>query len=170
MGAIRAAMAAAMFLAAPDAMAGGRRPATPADTLSALETALGAYEEVRALLAADTTGGVGAAAGRIRAASRRAAREAPASLREPIAALRQSAADLERRARSSEEIEHIRWAFGEVSRAVVALLRIETALARDRHVFRCPVTHTYKKWVQTTDRVSNPYMGTMLAGCGQPVL
>src|SRR5688572_11956742 len=114
-----------LLLSGSAAMARDRGPAQSDPTRAALEKALMAYEDVRALLAADATEGVRQAAIRMRAAARRAAAAAPESRRAPIDALRQSAVQLQRSAESRDGLELLRWAFGEVSRAVIALLGAE---------------------------------------------
>ena len=56
--------------------------------------------------------------------------------------------------------------FGEVSRAFVALLRAAPALQAGRHLFHCPMAQGFPKWVQTTEKMANPYMGKAMLECG----
>ncbi len=53
-----------------------------------------------------------------------------------------------------------------VCRAVVALLTADPELARGKHLFECPMATGYKKWVQTSEEISNPYMGKAMPACG----
>jgi Cu(I)/Ag(I) efflux system membrane fusion protein len=56
--------------------------------------------------------------------------------------------------------------FGDLSRAVVSLLSEHSTLARGRYVFQCPMAQGYQKWVQTGERLENPYMGGRMLRCG----
>ena len=70
------------------------------------------------------------------------------------------------KAMSKSEANAVRKAFGEVSRPLVALLSASPQLRAGRHVFTCPMAQGYKKWIQTSDQISNPYMGTSMPMCG----
>jgi threonine/homoserine/homoserine lactone efflux protein len=37
------------------------------------------------------------------------------------------------------------------------------------HVFECPMAKGYKRWVQPTDELENPYMGQEMLTCGSEV-
>ncbi len=67
---------------------------------------------------------------------------------------------------SAGDVEAARSAFGEVSRHVVALLAADRTLAEGKHVFECPMAAGYKKWIQPTAKLENPYMGTKMLSCG----
>jgi hypothetical protein len=67
---------------------------------------------------------------------------------------------------SKDDPGAVRRAFGDVSQAVVALLNAEPALREGRHIFECSMAQGYKKCVQTTERISNPSIGTKMPGCG----
>ena len=97
-----------------------------------------------------------------------AARETAASYSGAAAAhLEQlaSAAD-EGAGRASLGLVVAREAFGEVSRHVVSWLADHPELANGRYVFECPMAKGYRKWVQQSDSVSNPYMGQEMVSCG----
>ena len=68
--------------------------------------------------------------------------------------------------RASLDLAVAREAFGEVSRHVVSWLADHPELANGRYVFECPMAKGYRKWVQQSDSVSNPYMGQEMAACG----
>ena len=53
-----------------------------------------------------------------------------------------------------------------MSRALIAVLSAEPSLQQGRHVYECPMAKGYKKWVQVSEGVSNPYMGTDMLQCG----
>lgn len=126
--------------------------------------ALDAYEQIRVHLARDEVAGVTASAGALEQAAREATSKAPESLRTHLQAIATSARSLKEM--SKEDADAVRRAFGDVSRSVVALLAAEPTLQQGRHVFECPMAQGYKKWVQTTAEVSNPYMGSHTPSCG----
>lgn len=134
------------------------------DARRAIETVLGTYEQVRADLAADRIDDAVRAAGRIEAAAREASGKAPARLRPHLDRLTAAAASL--KSAPADRPDEVRRLFGEVSRPVVALLAADPSLAGGRYVFECPMAQGYKKWVQASADVSNPYMGTRMPRCG----
>src|SRR5206468_5719099 len=136
----------------------------PAATRTSIETALTAYETIRARLAEDRTDGIGRSAAEIAQAADSAKDGAPAPLRPHLETLAASAATLEKEA--GADLAKVRAAFGETSKALVGLLAAEPSLAVGRYVFECPMTDTYKKWVQKRPELSNPYMGTRMPSCG----
>lgn len=120
--------------------------ATPATAV------LAAYEKTRALLAADEMGGVPDAA--------RALESSAATAQFPgIAAASAKLA-------VTTDIEAAREAFGEVSRELVTVLAKDPALAKGHYVFECPMVQGYKKWVQPSEDMANPYMGKKMLACG----
>ena len=127
------------------------------------EQVLAAYEGLRSHLANDQEV---SAADFERVAE--AARAAAASYSgETVVHLEQlaSAAD-DGASRASLDLAVAREAFGEVSKQVVLLLAGRPELAKGRYVFECPMAKGYRKWVQQSESVSNPYMGQEMALCG----
>ncbi len=70
---------------------------------------------------------------------------------------------------TAADIEVARLAFGDASRAYITLLSKDAELAKGKHAFRCPMAKGYKKWVQLTPELENPYMGQRMLECGGPV-
>jgi hypothetical protein len=64
------------------------------------------------------------------------------------------------------DANEVRKAFGDVSSAIVALVATDASLQAGRHIFECPMAQGYKKWVQTSEPVANPYMGSAMLECG----
>ena len=126
---------------------GSTQPAaTPAaDTLAA-------YERVRALLAADEIKGVSEAANALAASASKSSYTAIAATATKLAA--------------TTSLETARAAFGDVSREVITLLARDPSLAKGQHVFECPMTTGYRKWVQPSEDLENPYMGKKMLACG----
>lgn len=140
------------------------RAAIGEEARRAIEAALGAYEQARADLAADRIDDALRAAGRIEETARAAAPEAPANLRPHLDRLAGAAASLKSApANQPDEVQRL---FGDVSRPVVEMLAAERSLTGSRHVFECPMAQGYKKWVQASAEISNPYMGTRMPRCG----
>jgi len=136
----------------------------PAPASEAAQSALKAYETARDDLANDKTEGLAAAAEEIGTAAKKAGESAPENLKPSFDRL--GAASMKLKTDAGKKIEDARASFGEVSEAMVALLSVEPALAQGRFVFECPMTDTYKKWVQVDDQIKNPYMGSRMLGCG----
>jgi len=134
------------------------------DARRSIEAALTAYEQARADLAADRFDAAIKVAARVEASAREAAGKAPASLRPDLERVASAAVKL--RDAPKDDPDGVRHLFGEVSRRVVELLVAEQSLAVGRHIFACPMAHGYKKWVQTSAEIGNPYMGTKMPRCG----
>lgn len=138
---------------------GTAAPAT-APELTAL---LDAYEDVRAALAADDATALAPASMQLEAHAGTAVAKGTPATSPHLAQIQTHAKHL---AGTAQDLEAARTAFGEVSRHVVALLVADKALAEGKHVFECPMVEGYRKWVQPTDRLENPYMGKRMLVCG----
>ena len=125
---------------------GTAQAATPA------AATLADYERIRALLAADEMNGLPEAAQALAASATRSSYTAVAASATKLA--------------GASEIEAARLAFGEVSREVVTLLAQDPALAKGQHVFECPMVKGYRKWIQPSQDMANPYMGKKMLACG----
>ena len=55
---------------------------------------------------------------------------------------------------------------GSPGASLIAVLSSEPSLQQSRHVYECPMAKGYKKWVQVSEGVSNPYMGSAMPQCG----
>ncbi|MCB9637249.1 MAG: efflux RND transporter periplasmic adaptor subunit [Sandaracinus sp.] len=133
-------------------------------SLSELREGLRAYEQIRAMLAADTATGTRNASSRIATALDAAAAEAdlPSPLNEALSAGARAARDLP----DAADVEPARACFGEVSRAFVAASEADPRLREGLHVFRCPMAQGFQKWIQPSATLENPYMGTRMLQCG----
>jgi hypothetical protein len=150
----------------PPATAAAPEPIEPSKGAD-LEPVFAEYEAIRALLAADQDEGVAKRA----AALKRAAAAAADAVNEParphltavaIAADKLAASD-------TSDLAATRRIFGEVSKSLVALRGSDEELAARYHVFECPMAKGYKRWVQPTDELENPYMGQEMLTCGSEV-
>jgi Cu(I)/Ag(I) efflux system membrane fusion protein len=126
---------------------------------------LDAYEAVRAALAADRLEGLEAAGKLVAAGFRRAAAaetDAPAELSSALQVAATAADELA----GAATLEAARAHFSELSRRAVAITAADPALAEGRHVFECPMTEGYPRWIQPSDEMANPYMGQEMLTCG----
>lgn len=137
-------------------------PTATAEPDTSAAAMLTTYERVRAALAADDANRAAMAARELDGAAQAAAGKAP-----PAAAphYKEIATTAEALA-SATDLGLARKSFGELSRHVVALLATDKTLAQGKHVFECPMAKDYKKWVQTTEHLENPYMGKQMLTCG----
>ncbi len=78
---------------------------------------------------------------------------------EPIAKAAATFAD-------AKDIGAARLVFGDISKAFIGLVAADKHLGEGLHAFTCPMAKGYKKWVQTTEKLSNPYMGKAMSQCG----
>jgi Cu(I)/Ag(I) efflux system membrane fusion protein len=141
------------------------RQELPAPVLASLQAALGVYEELRDELAADRMGAVPALAARLGDGLRNAldgradlAGSVPQVIKEAVRAAESMA--------EAEELPTARAAFGEVSRALLLLAGCDPRLAQGWHIFACPMTSTFDKWIQPSPDLENPYMGLAMSTCG----
>lgn len=132
---------------------------------SSVLAALDAYEVVRAALAADSIAPVARASELMTAALREAGTvetEAPAAIREHLSAGAKAAGALA----ESAEVVRARQQFSALSEHLVALIAADPVLAEGRHLFECPMWEGESRWIQTSDKLENPYMGQAMATCG----
>lgn len=139
-------------------------PAYPAADKAAVDEVLAAYEEARVLFFTDKAEGIDAAAQKMAASAKKALGSAPDAAKPSLTGIADAATKLE--AGMKEGIEPARKLYGDVSKHVVALLVAYPSLAEGRHAFECPMSPGYKKWVQTSDKLENPYMGQRMPSCG----
>lgn len=136
----------------------GRAPASP-EALAALNEALEAYEGARTLLADDQLEGVSEHASElVRAFEAAVANGAPDTAGQGARAAG--------RMGKAKTIEEARAAFEDVSLALVSLASDNPSLTQNRFIFQCPMTDGFGKWIQTTEKLENPYMGHSMLACG----
>jgi Cu(I)/Ag(I) efflux system membrane fusion protein len=140
----------------------------PGPARDSLRTALAAYAGAHELLAADRLDGLAARAQRIAlalAATQQALSADPVSA---VARCLAEGADAARAMGAAKDLAAARAAFGEVSRFLLALAAADDELSAGWHVFECPMTETFPKWMQRSERLVNPYMGKAMSSCGNP--
>ena len=158
-----AAPAAAVSAAAAPQPAGTPAPIAPR-VPGALGKLLENYETVRQALAGDDGGFAAAFGSTLVGVSKEALDAAQPSHKEALTAIYEAAQRLQQADRS--DIEAVRLVFGQLSRGLVQLLVAEPALRQGRFLFECPMAKGYKRWVQTKEKLENPYMGGKMLGCG----
>ncbi|MEE9385154.1 MAG: hypothetical protein V3V08_17250 [Nannocystaceae bacterium] len=161
------AKAAAKAAAVPDKVEQKAKLASapidlPKVMVSGMDQLIGQYEVIRATLAKDTVEPIPAAAKRLGELAAELGKQAPDAAKPLLEDIEWAASALE----APGYIEAHRLRFGDLSRAVVGLISSTPTLAKDRHVFECPMADGYKKWVQSTAALENPYMGSKMPRCG----
>lgn len=138
-----------------------RNPMSP-QAMAKVERVLIDYEALRAALAADKIEAAAGLVAALAASSEGARAEAPA----PIAEVLQL---LEKTAREWAPVQNangVRHGFGLLSQSIVRLLSENKNLAKGRFIFECPMVAGYGKWVQSSEQLENPYMGSKMLRCG----
>lgn len=134
-------------------------------TLARLHAAIGAYEQIRALLAKDSIDGLDAQAKQVVAALDAAAKGATA-IPVPIVAAFRRASEAATQLAKAADAETARAPFGELSRELVALAGADPRLSEGLHIFKCTMAEGFQKWFQPNPRLENPYMGQKMPECG----
>jgi hypothetical protein len=138
-----------------------RNPMSP-QTMAKVEQVLTDYEALRAALAADK---IEEAAGLMEAlavSGEVGLAAAPA----PIAEVLQLISKTAREMAPAQNEKGVRHGFGLLSQSVVRLLSENKDLAKGRFIFECPMVVGYGKWVQLSEQLENPYMGSKMLRCG----
>lgn len=127
--------------------------AVPAQAAEVPAPLLDAYLKIGSTLAGDKTDGVPAAAKTIAAEAKKLGAGGAATLAaaEKIAA----AADL----------KATRAAFGDLSDAVIALNGNQASASGGARRAYCPMVKKY--WLQTGEKIANPYYGSQMLRCGE---
>lgn len=153
---------ATMLLASGGA---GATTELPEPVLGSLRTALVPYEEVRGDLALDQLAAASAGASRLAGALRLAIAERSGLAGELSVAIEKAASAADSLA-AAEDLAAARSAFGEISRGLVRLAGYDARLAEGWHLFACPMAESYGRWLQPSEAIDNPYMGTSMPTCG----
>jgi len=162
-----AALAAGLLLGCSKSQDAAPAPSSlAASARASIGEAVSAYEAIRRSLANDQ-GNVSTQARALADAVRTALASAPTALRQPLEDL--SSASERLAALAGNDLDAARKAFGDVSRALISVLSADSGLQQHRHVYECPMAKGYKKWVQVTEGVGNPYMGNEMLKCGTEV-
>jgi hypothetical protein len=137
----------------------------PAPVLGSLRAVLDAYEEVRGQLAADRVQLLPAGAARLAGTLDVALADA-GGLSAEVASVVEEAAVIAESLGDAEDLAAAREAFGEVSRRLLLLGDADPRLLAGWYVFSCPMATTFDRWLQPTNALENPYMGTAMLQCG----
>jgi hypothetical protein len=143
------------------------RQELPAPALEALRAALGAYEEIRAALAADQLEAIPAGATRLARTLRQTAEDGVV-LAVETSDMMEETASLAEALVAAEDLAASRLTFGEVSRRILMLANTDPRLVEGWYVFGCPMTEGFERWIQPTEKLENPYMGQAMLACGGP--
>ena len=153
---------------APAATKDHPRPKPTSDsTATFVATVMKPYEQCRSLLASDKGAGIADCANKMTAAAKADQTNASATAKPHLAAIATAAEALSKT--SPTDLDKLRVAYGNVSKPIVALLTAMPEVARDYHVFECPMAKGYKRWAQPDKKLANPYMGQSMLSCGSEV-
>ena len=132
----------------------------PDERLAEVERALGAYEDLRAALAADRLAPEHArtVARWLGAASDRS----EAHVKHVLTAGEEAA----ERLALADTLEKARMEFQTVSESLTRLVAADARLAEGMQVFECPMVDGFGKWLQPGGDLENPYMGQKMLSCG----
>jgi len=134
-------------------------------TKDAVVRMLARYDDVRTLLAGDTTEGLAVAAGALREATEEAAQSAPPAISDALGRIRGHAAEMEK----AGDIVAARRAFGELGRDFVPLVAMDQRLAQSLYLFECPMGPGFNRWIQKGQSMGNPCKGRAMLQCGSKV-
>ncbi len=154
----------------PAARAGSAPDRLPAATVPVVERALDRYEAVRAGLAGDDLASAVTPADSL-ARDLRSALLAPQGPAGPVRTRIEEGAVAAEALSAATDLKIARSAFSKLSEAMVDLVSRDPGLAEGRHLVRCPMVPvgTYNQWIQSQEKISNPYMGKSMPTCGVEV-
>ncbi len=141
----------------------------PQPVLQALHEALASYEEARSSLAHDRLDEVRAPATGVAYSLEEAEAEAEtgsASLSPRVQAILAESARAATSLGEAMDLDAAREAFGELSRLLLVLTNVDPCVLEGRHVYSCPMTSTFPKWMQPRGELENPFMGQAMPSCG----
>jgi len=132
----------------------------PDAVLTSVRAALEAYERLRAALVADRLDPAAARdlADRLH--------EATEGADPPVAAALRQAHDAAMHTHATDDVTSARTHFATISAVLIALGDADPRMTEGLFVFECPMTEGWNRWVQTSDTLDNPYMGTSMPRCG----
>jgi len=131
---------------------------------AALDSVFSEYEQIRDALVRDEASQIAAAATRIHDQAQGIHTPALQARMTEVASAAEALSQAD-----AADLPAVRRAFGALSQPLVALLDENAELASNRYVFECPMAEGYGRWIQPTEELQNPYMGTMQPTCGQAV-
>ncbi|MFQ5792267.1 MAG: efflux RND transporter periplasmic adaptor subunit [Acidobacteriota bacterium] len=143
------------------------RQGLPAPVLEPLRRSLSAFEEVRELLARDRLEGIDVTASRLASTLGQAESEA-SGLPPRTQSILEEGAKVADSLSVAKDLKGAREAFGELSRLFLVMANVDPRLLEGWHVFECPMTKTFPKWMQPSSELENPFMGQAMPRCGTP--
>lgn len=132
-------------------------------TVEEIRVALGAYEQIRLLLAADVVEGIGFHAAQLTSALRAASEYGPEGA---IGSHLRSATASAERLETELALEEARREFALLSRDLEAVMGASAELRDGWFLFSCPMVDGPNHWMQPNDDLENPFMGQAMLSCG----
>jgi Cu(I)/Ag(I) efflux system membrane fusion protein len=128
---------------------------------------LDSYEKMRAAFAADDNKAALSFAQPLADASKKAADAATDASKPTLTELAGATAKLA--TDKPAELKAARLLFADISKQLVTLLVADPKLREGRFLMECPMAPAYKRWVQTTPALRNPYWGSEMLECGSEI-
>ncbi len=161
---LRPRIGAPMAAAAVEAPPAAQAMPVPDAALEPLHRAFTAYDRIQDHLAHDQLAGIADDATAMADALTMARAALPAG-HVAVAAVTGAVEQSQHLAKATT-LEDARDHFANISRALVVIAESDQRLQAGHFIFRCPMTKGYKKWVQGTPTLANPYMGSAMSTCG----
>jgi Cu(I)/Ag(I) efflux system membrane fusion protein len=131
---------------------------------AAVTAALPGYEKVRVALAGDRLPDATEAASNLAAALEKAEGGNPAETSLLAGAGRAATAIA-----GAADLAPARQGFADLSRNLIGLIGRSPKIRGKLYLYFCPMAEGYARWVQTEKEPGNPYMGTRMPRCANPV-
>ena len=138
----------------------------PDAVLDQVTAALAAYDRVGGILARDETAGLGPLARELHTILQQAA-SAKGPAEQTKAQLAAAAGAAEKLAQAGD-LPSARASFAALSEALIAVVAADPRLEEGWFVFECPMVEGFGGWIQSSERLENPYMGPSMLTCGNP--
>lgn len=137
---------------------------------AAAQRVLAAYEAARQALAADSVSGLDLAARELDVALPVVLRELAgvANAEALVTALEEARASALLLG-ADKDVAIARDHFAALSQALVALVRADPSLSHGLYLFECTMTKGYNRWLQPQPQIENPYQGSDMLSCGDPL-
>ncbi|HXK62284.1 MAG TPA: hypothetical protein PLP42_20555 [Acidobacteriota bacterium] len=150
------------FLAVSWIASAGSALASQSGSGSEFEKIVAEYLQIHDALARDTTEGVDVAARKIVSLASQAQKKSVGGQSPDYAAIGRAAAGLQ-----GKKLEQARAQFHELSKPIIAELKRNPASSKPVFTYTCSMAK--KSWVQGTKEIRNPYYGSSMLKCGEPL-
>lgn len=128
---------------------------------SEMEKILDQYFKIQAALAQDSTKGVDAAAGEIVAITA-ATRTSDQKTAQLLVEIKKTARQIQ-----GKKLDQVRGQFDALSKPILQYFKDSYAGKKEHHGYYCSMEK--KSWIQAEKEIRNPYFGSAMLKCGEPI-